>query len=357
MQLGPIDYYGPLDLDGPPRERRYTALLPDILDTTAPQLGSAPVDPGVSRRAEWRLPPAGDTPPAVALALDEALARILERRRGAEPALRQWDGLIDPYRLGWLAVAEAGSRAIASGGAPGTLALDARFIWTRVDDPVSLGGLVRCLQGCAGAAAACGAVFAGASLAPWTNGSLGQASGLVDITTATPATGNFPLQPGNFLFVAGQTRPELGGSDFALVGGLVRPQHRAAPRPTGQCLNVQRAVHRALGEGWARGARACGPGGLALALAEICRAAGVGAEVQLSFAPVDPYYAYAADDAVLFAESPGRFVLEVSPDRAAGLAAVLAGIPHACFAVAGGNALRVHPRLPDSPDPVLRLAT
>ena len=37
MQLGPIDYYGPLDLDGPPRERRYTALLPDILDTTAPQ--------------------------------------------------------------------------------------------------------------------------------------------------------------------------------------------------------------------------------------------------------------------------------------------------------------------------------
>lgn len=365
--LGPLEYEGPLDLSGPPRRQVYAALLAETLGAAADRLGRAVPSSAFGgrdlaarpRRAEWRPPaaPSDDESPAAPLAPEEALRRILALHAEApRPAPRFWRGDVDPYRLGWLAVAEAVGRAVAAGADPAALALDGLFTISHFDEPGALGGLVRCVQGCAAAALALGAPFVAGRVRMAKGGQPGEAGSVTVVVPGELADRpRARLQPGNFLFAVGQTRPELGGSDFARVGGGVRPQHHAAPRPLDAPRATLRAVARALREGPARACRACGPGGLVVALAEMCRASGAGAETQLGFVPVDPYYAYAADDAVLFAESPARFVVEVAPGDAAALAAVLVDAPHACFAVVGGDALRVHPRLPGAADPVLRL--
>ncbi len=160
---------------------------------------------------------------------------------------------------------------------------------------------------------------------------------------------------GNFIFVVGDTRPELGGSHYGQVGGAVRPQHRAVPGPIDAPLDRLRALHRAIRAGLVRAAHDCSEGGLGVALAEMCLAGQVGAEIQMRAVPVDPYYAYAADEAVLYSESLTRFLVEVRPEDAAAFSAALGDVPHACIGVVGGNMLRIHPRLPDAADPLLEL--
>lgn len=363
---GPIEYAGPLDLNGPARSKRFDNLLAETIGAAAVRLGKGvsaeafglPEATGrTALQAEWRPPsiPVEDEASVERIAPDEVLRCVLALHESvANPRPRAWDATVDPYRVGWLAVAEAAGRYVAGGGTPASLLLYGRLACNRLDQPDSLGGLVRCALGCADAADAHGALFVGGEVA--VEEVEGDGRGAVTVTLLdAPAAGARRIQPGNFLFAVGMTRPELGGSDFARVGGAVRPQHRAAPRPAAAPFDALRAVAGLLGDGLARSCVACGPGGLAVALAAICHAGNIGAEAQLGFVPVDPWYAYAADDAILFAESPGRFLVEVAPGNAAALPPRLGNVPHACFAVPGGDALRVHPRLPGAADPVLFL--
>jgi phosphoribosylformylglycinamidine (FGAM) synthase-like enzyme len=76
-------------------------------------------------------------------------------------------------------------------------------------------------------------------------------------------------------------------------------------------------------------------GGLAAALAEMAFAGGLGVDVDLVHAPygdgddAPPDRVADTDAALLFSESPSRFVCEVPVDRAAAFAAALGGVPHA----------------------------
>jgi phosphoribosylformylglycinamidine synthase len=121
--------------------------------------------------------------------------------------------------------------------------------------------------------------------------------------------------PGNLLFLVGLTRDEMGGSHYHLVtggaGGTVpRPDLALAPA-------VFRKLHEAITRGLVRSCHDLSEGGLAVAVAEMAFAGGVGADLTLAGGAPLP------DEALLFSESCTRFVVEVEPGKADELQACL----------------------------------
>ncbi len=228
-------------------------------------------------------------------------------------------GLLDPYAMAVAAVDEAVRNAVAVGGDPERLALLDNFCWGNPTLPDRLGGLVRACQGCHDAALAYGTPFISGkdSLYNEFNGRpipgtlLISAIGLVWDMARTCTS---PLKrPGNWLYLLGETRPELGGSLLHHVRGHpggTPPRMPAAPRAR------YRALHRAIQEGWVQACHDLSEGGLAVALAEMCLAGRLGAWVDLAALQETAPEPLALVHG-LFAESNGRLLLEVAPEDAA----------------------------------------
>src|SRR5262249_23046250 len=103
--------------------------------------------------------------------------------------------------------------------------------------------------------------------------------------------------PGNKLYLIGTTRDELGGSHFHKVAGgaggnVPRVDVEAAPK-------LFRALHGAIAGGLVRSCHDLSEGGLAVALAEMAFAGGVGADAT--------HKSELPDDVWLFSESPTRW--------------------------------------------------
>ncbi len=129
--------------------------------------------------------------------------------------------------------------------------------------------------------------------------------------------------PGNVLLLLGSTRNELGGSLWcqlhAQEGGRVPQVDLALGK---RCM---RAVHAAIVRGLLRSCHDLSEGGLAVTLAEMAFAGGLGAAVRLADLPRE---ADASSDLVLlFSESPSRFVAEARPECLGELAEVWSGVP------------------------------
>jgi phosphoribosylformylglycinamidine synthase len=145
--------------------------------------------------------------------------------------------------------------------------------------------------------------------------------------------------PGNKLCLIGVTREELGGSHYNLVndltGGIVPNVN------TDEAVKVFSAVHLAIKKGLIRSCHDLSEGGLAVAVAEMAFAGGVGAKVNLTdvavpaIEPGDDAAAFSRGNvadpaAVLFSESNTRFLVEVEEARAAEFAAVMGDVPYCC---------------------------
>jgi len=127
-------------------------------------------------------------------------------------------------------------------------------------------------------------------------------------------------RPGDLIYLVGDTRPELGGSEFyELLGyvGLSVPQVDPKAFLPSYRLLSQAGQRRLLAS-----AHGLYRGGLAVHLALSSLAAGLGLEVDLSrVAPDLPDYA------ALYAESAGRFLVSVAPADAPRLEECFAGQP------------------------------
>jgi phosphoribosylformylglycinamidine synthase len=249
-------------------------------------------------------------------------------------------GDIDTYHMATSAIDEAIRNCVAVGADPDRIALLDNFCWGDCEKSETLGSLVR-------AALACHDLSLELN-APFISGkdSLNNEFSFVDEagnkqTIAIPpsllisAMGQIEdvaqavsmdlKHAESLLYLVGETRDELGGSHYALIhdlaGGEVPKVNPAAAKQTFA------AIHNAIKSGSVRACHDLSEGGLAAAIAEMCFAGGIGAEIELNKVPVS---ATLPPVQLLFSESNTRFLCEVQPKHAAAFESNLQGVPHAC---------------------------
>jgi phosphoribosylformylglycinamidine synthase len=127
-------------------------------------------------------------------------------------------------------------------------------------------------------------------------------------------------QAGDGVYVLGLTRRELGGSEWYALHGAVG---NTVPQVDAHSARTRyEALHRAIRGGLVASCHDCADGGLGVALAEAAFAGGLGMEIDLAAVPADGLL---RDDELLFSESASRFVVTVSPEKAAAFEAQMAG--------------------------------
>lgn len=248
-------------------------------------------------------------------------------------------GEIDPYAMAWAAVDEAFRNAVAVGADPDQIAILDNFCWGNPKLPDRMGSLLRCTQGCYDAALAYNTPFISGkdSLNNEYMGADGQrhaipgtllisAVGIVPDVAQT-VTSDLKAADG-VLFLIGETRAEFGGSHLNIVmgqdGGL-------APQPNADALTIMRALHNAIRKGLVRACHDVSEGGIGVALAEMCIGGQLGATIDTAPIHLDSVTA-------LYAESTGRFLVEVAPEKADAFAELLADVPHAHIGHVTANA-------------------
>jgi len=195
---------------------------------------------------------------------------------------------LDPYHMAAAAIDEAVRNVVAVGADPSRTAILDNFCWGNVNDPKVLGALVRTAEACRDVAVAFGTPFISGKDS-LNNTYAGKHGERLDIphTLLVSALGRVQdvrkcvtmdlKEPGNDLYVIGLTRDELGGSHLYAVtgrsgGDVPKVDLQLAPR-------VFAAVHRAITEGLIRSCHDLSEGGLAVSLAEMAFAGGIGADV------------------------------------------------------------------------------
>jgi phosphoribosylformylglycinamidine synthase II len=253
------------------------------------------------------------------------------------PVLGSWKGLaigcginphygeLDPYHMAALAIDEAVRNVVAVGAHPGRIALLDNFCWGNTDRPEVLGSLVRAAEACRDVALAFNMPFISGKDSLNNEFHAGDRHLIIPPTLLISAIGMVPdvrrcvtmdlKEPGNVLLLIGETREELGGSHYYLetgqTGGKV-PQVDLARAP-----NIFHRLHEVIEAGLVRSCHDLSEGGLAVALAEMVFAGGIGADVTgLQKLKI-------ADETALFSESATRFLVEVVPDMLAKVTALL----------------------------------
>ncbi|MGL6095863.1 MAG: AIR synthase-related protein, partial [Fimbriiglobus sp.] len=246
---------------------------------------------------------------------------------------------LDPWAAAASAIDEAVRNVVAVGGDPNHTAILDNFCWGNVTDPHMLGALVRTAEACRDVAIAYGTPFVSGkdSLKNQYNSPTRRIA--IPHTLLVTALARVPdvrrtttmdlKEPGNHLYIVGATADELGGSHLHLVTGATGG---APPTPDlGRAPKVFAAVHHAIAGGLVRACHDLSEGGLAVAVAEMAFAGGIGAD--LTGLGTLPGADGLSDVVKLFSESPTRFVIEAKPDHAAELAAAFAGLPFAKLGV------------------------
>jgi len=251
-------------------------------------------------------------------------------------------GELDPYAMAWAAIDEAVRNAVSVGADPDRIAILDNFCWGNPNLPDRLGSLVECARGCHDAALAYGTPFISGkdSLNNEYTAADGQKHAIpgtllisaLGIAPDVSRTTTMDLkQAGDILYVMGETKGEMGGSHYLMTEDRGRRTDFSVfrpPSPVKDPLPRLRALHTAIQRGYVAACHDCSEGGLAVALAEMCLAGRMGAELKLERVPQDQSY---SSEVLLFCESLGRFIVEVKPEHVADFEAILqqANVPHA----------------------------
>jgi len=247
-------------------------------------------------------------------------------------------GDIDPYHMAASAIDEALRQIIAVGGKLEPVALLDNFCWGNTDKPERLGGLVRAALACRDCALAFGTPFISGkdslnneyqtergTIAVPPSLLISAIAVMPDVRKAVTMDAK---EAGNLLYAVGVTRNELGGSHYYALHGSVG---RNVPQVAAElALKVMHALSEAAEQGIVRSCHDCSEGGLAVALAEMAFAGGLGMEVLLGPVPTDA--GVERDDVRLFSESNSRFVVEVEPEHQAAFEALM---PRDAFGMIG----------------------
>ncbi|MGD2185741.1 MAG: AIR synthase-related protein [Desulfobacterales bacterium] len=116
--------------------------------------------------------------------------------------------------------------------------------------------------------------------------------------------------PGDLVYVLGFTRNELGGSEYyAHLGevGLNVPQVRST-----EFIANYRILSQAIAQGMIASAHGVYRGGLGVHLAMVAMGGRLGMQIELAQVPMD---GVDREDAVMFSESAGRFIVTIDPSK------------------------------------------
>jgi phosphoribosylformylglycinamidine synthase len=241
-------------------------------------------------------------------------------------------GDIDTYHMAALALDEAVRNAVAVGANPDKIAVLDNFCWSSSDDEFRLAQLVRACKALYEYAVAFGTPFISGKDSMY-NDFVGELNGetikiSVPPTILISALGIIDdvekavtmdlKEPGNLLYLLGETCEELGASEyFALMGKELRGEPflgNCAPQVDASSAKVRYSLlHRAISEGWVRSCHDPSEGGLGVALAEMAFAGGLGLNIDLQKVPGADLFE--RDDHLLFAESASRLLVEVRPEH------------------------------------------
>ena len=134
---------------------------------------------------------------------------------------------------------------------------------------------------------------------------------------ATKAVSMDVKNPGDVVYVLGETKDELGGSEYLALRGQLGVNVPKVDPKTARALYEK--LNRAIEAGLVASCHDCSDGGLAVALAESAFAGGWGMCVNVALPGVEN------NVAALFSESQSRFVATVPKRHAAAFEAALAG--------------------------------
>jgi phosphoribosylformylglycinamidine synthase len=253
-------------------------------------------------------------------------------------------GDIDPYWMALAGIDEAIRNLVCVGGRVDRIALLDNFCWAKCTDPLVMGTLVRAAQACHDGALAFQAPFISGKDS--LNNEFVCEDGTVIRIPPTLLISAMSLvddidrcvtmdlkKPGNLVFIVGRTHNELGGSHYYRVHGALganvpKLDLELAPR-------IARRLGAAIADGLVVSCHDCSEGGLAVALAEMAFAGGLGLEADLRALPRSRDCSSAA--AQLFSESNSRYLVEVTPANYDAFARRMLNLPFGQLGVVTGE--------------------
>ena len=227
-------------------------------------------------------------------------------------------GVISPYWMAAAAINEALRNIVATGGALSKTAILDNFCWANTDNEERLGTLVMAAKACKDFALAYGTPFISGKDSlhnevvsesrkiPILDTLLISAIAVIDDIDKIVTTDI--KKEGSSLYLIGETKDEMGGSHYNELLGLGLETGKVPSIDAEKSKKTFAAVEEAMSKKLVLSCHDCSEGGLAVALAEMCFAGGIGAEAKLENAPCS---GDADSDALLFSESQTRFIAEV----------------------------------------------
>lgn len=243
-------------------------------------------------------------------------------------------GDIDPYWMALAGIDEAIRNLICVGGRADRIALLDNFCWGDCTKPETFGPLVRAAQACYDGAIAFSAPFIsgkdslnnafacedGSKISIPSTLLISAISLVDDINKCITMDAK---KAGNFLFIVGETKNELGGSHYYKIkdeigANVPKLDLETAPK-------IAQKISAAIDQGLIVSCHDCSEGGLAVALSEMAFAGGLGIEANLQGLPISKDCTRV--DAQLFSESNSRYIVDVEPENYNAFAKMMLNLP------------------------------
>lgn len=274
---------------------------------------------------------------------DAAVVRpILSSRQGivVSCGMNPHYGDFDTYHMAASAIDEAIRNCVAVGADPSRIAILDNFCWGYTDRPETLGSLVRAALACYDVAVTMKTPFISGKDSlnnefSYTDGTGQRQTISIPPSLLISAMGQVNdvgscvtmdlKSAGNRIYQIGITRNEFGGSHYSLVNNL--SGGRVPTLDAEQAKKTYHAIHSAIENGLIRACHDMSEGGLAVAIAEMAFAGGLGVDISIDGIVCDDTDASDIQTTRLFAESNTRFVCEVAESKASAFEQLLDDIP------------------------------
>jgi phosphoribosylformylglycinamidine synthase len=235
---------------------------------------------------------------------------------------------IDTYHMAANAIDEAVRNVIAVGGNLTHIAGLDNFCWpdpvasaTNSDGPYKLAQLVRANQALYDTCTAYGVPCISGKDSMKNDYHIGDTKISVPPTLLFSVIARMPdvrraitmdvKQPGDLVFVVGETRAELGASEYYALHGAIGNRVPQVDPPRARVL--YQALSAAIERGLVNACHDCSDGGFGVAAAEMAFAGGWGMQLDLRAIPQES--GMDRDDTLLYAETASRFVVTVPPQH------------------------------------------